>query len=207
MRALLDNEMQAAAEEAEAAGRTVVLGDQRVEELGEEVRSRATAALSDLASPLDGGWQRTVQEITQGVAQITDVGQRRREEGREGGEDSLGVQDFLDLEFALGVPVAVVRYVVSTALKAPGLAAAVGAYFAVVAVLPDSPMSDVIGLVLDVLTLRVFLGAVLRDRDEILARSIRSTCESSGGPGRTVVAVLGAAHCNGVRRCILDGRA
>ena len=41
LRGVLDNEMQAAAEVAEASGRAVVLGDQRVEDLGAEIGSLA----------------------------------------------------------------------------------------------------------------------------------------------------------------------
>uniref|UniRef100_A0A7S4PU89 TraB domain-containing protein n=1 Tax=Alexandrium monilatum TaxID=311494 RepID=A0A7S4PU89_9DINO len=206
LRGLLDNEMQAAAEEAEAAGRPVVLGDRRVEELLREVRSLAVTAASDLASPMAGGWQRTAQEIARGLSQVAGAGRGRpggREDGGEKGglsddRAALGVEDLLDVQLALGVPVAVFRYVLSTALKAPAFAAAVAAYFALVGALPDSPVSDAAGLALDVLTLRVLLGAVLRDRDEVLARSVRSAC-GSAGRGRAVVAVLGAAHCNGVR--------
>lgn len=45
-------------------------------------------------------------------------------------------------------------------------------------------------------------GVLLRDRDLILAQSIRRTCGTLSNPG-AVVAVLGAAHCNGVKRHLL----
>jgi pheromone shutdown protein TraB len=45
-------------------------------------------------------------------------------------------------------------------------------------------------------------GVLLRDRDLILAESIRRTCAAPGERG-TVVAVLGAAHCNGVKRHLM----
>ena len=48
----------------------------------------------------------------------------------------------------------------------------------------------------------VIPGVLLRDRDVILAESIRRTCATPGGSG-TVVAVLGAAHCNGVKRHLM----
>mmetsp|Transcript_16801 Transcript_16801/g.30127 ORF Transcript_16801/g.30127 Transcript_16801/m.30127 type:complete len:372 (-) Transcript_16801:314-1429(-) len=47
---------------------------------------------------------------------------------------------------------------------------------------------------------RVAAVALLLERDEILAASIRDCCRQAGN--RTVVAVLGMAHCNGVARLL-----
>jgi len=47
---------------------------------------------------------------------------------------------------------------------------------------------------------RSLLAVVLQKRDSILADSIANACVDHGGPGRVVVAVLGQAHCDGVRQ-------
>ena len=53
---------------------------------------------------------------------------------------------------------------------------------------------------------RVFLVLLLGDRNQILADAIASECEVAGDDGdATVVAVLGMAHLNGVKR-ILEAR-
>ena len=55
---------------------------------------------------------------------------------------------------------------------------------------------------------RLFLKALLETRNDVLSRSIRVACEESArsGEGGGVVAVLGAAHLNGVQlRLMGDG--
>jgi len=47
---------------------------------------------------------------------------------------------------------------------------------------------------------RSLLVVILQKRDSILADSIANACADHGGTGRVVVAVLGQAHCDGVRR-------
>jgi len=214
LRALLDNEMQAAAEVAEAAGQPVVLGDQKVEVIADEVNSLTKEALADLASPLQGGWQRTVMEIMKGFKRLLDSRSSKvarspsdtHETVAAEAKDTIDVQDFLDPELFLGIPVAVSRYLVSTLVRAPKVFAGFVATVWLLDVVPESPLSTLLDVVVNVLFLRVFLGALLRDRDSTLAQSIGEACKVSGGPGRTVVAILGAAHCNGVRRNLLKVR-
>ena len=55
-----------------------------------------------------------------------------------------------------------------------------------------------------VLLSRVFFGAMLDDRNAVLAENIRAACaERQDGAGE-VIAVLGAAHVNGVRQLLLE---
>ena len=64
-------------------------------------------------------------------------------------------------------------------------------------------------LVLDILQItiltRCFLVALLRDRNDILANSISKACEDAE-EGESVVAILGAAHLNGVQRRLYEGQ-
>lgn len=202
LRSLLDNEFQAAADIADSFGKPVVLGDQRIEVVSEEVGSLAQVALTDLFSPI-GGWQRTGSELMQGFVRLGNLRREARRDGQDGG-DYIGVPDLLDLGLLLGTPVAVLRYVASLALKAPNIFAVVAGYVTAAAVLPDNILTQVLYFTSEVVLLRVLLGALLRERDAVLARSLREVCEAAkqqaGGSSASVVVVLGAAHCNGVKR-------
>mmetsp|Transcript_56798 Transcript_56798/g.102012 ORF Transcript_56798/g.102012 Transcript_56798/m.102012 type:complete len:392 (+) Transcript_56798:50-1225(+) len=213
LRIVLDNEMQAAAEIAESAGCTVILGDQRIEDLMSEMSSLGKIALSDLASPLDGGWMRTGSDLLTGVGRLGDAKSKKRASTTtdtapqtRGAEDSIGLQD-LDFGILLGSPLAVVRYFLSIAFKAPLLFAGIVTFFAIFNMLPNGIFTDFLGVSSEVVLLRVLLGALLRDRDAILAKSICAACQVASKTGRSVVAVLGAAHCNGVKKHIMDGTA
>lgn len=57
MRGVLDNEFQAATEAAQPGVR-VVLGDQRIEDLGVSARAVVKSTWLDFSDPLGGGWGR-----------------------------------------------------------------------------------------------------------------------------------------------------
>lgn len=203
LRMLLDNEMQAAAEEAAEAGLPVVLGDQDVSDLSKSVVEVGQTAIKDLLSPFDGGWNRTASEIGDGLVRLFNVGKRAE---ILKSDDAISVKDFLDLELILGVPLAVFRYLCSSALKAPIFTTIMASTLIIAAVVPDSPLTDLALVAYQVVLMRIILGAVLRDRDGILAQSVSRVCKEVGGPGKSVVVVLGAAHCNGVKQQLLEGR-
>lgn len=154
--------------------------------------------------------------------------ERRYDEGIPGaGLSSLDL--LLDWRLAAGMPVSLFRYPLAWTLKSPkvivpfaafvwgleqlpymvplgGIDATTGSY------VPSGPETfvSVLFLALDVLQVvflsRLFLKALLETRNDVLARSIREACEASagasagrGGNGGAVVAVLGAAHLNGVQ--------
>lgn len=195
LRAILDNEMQAAEDVAKGAGKEVVLGDQRIEDLFEQIGVAWKEALDDLMDP-PNGWWRTGAEILQGLQLLFE---RKSTQGSAG----LGLWDFADPKLIAGFAVAVPRYLLSTALKAPTLILVlVGLYIVSSLVAYLGFLGDLIFLAVEMVLLRIILCVLLRDRDVILAESIRRTCATPGGSG-TVVAVLGAAHCNGVKRHLM----
>eukprot|EP00933_Yihiella_yeosuensis_P004322 TRINITY_DN10869_c0_g1_i2.p1 TRINITY_DN10869_c0_g1~~TRINITY_DN10869_c0_g1_i2.p1 ORF type:complete len:389 (-),score=62.35 TRINITY_DN10869_c0_g1_i2:84-1250(-) len=211
-RMLLDNEFQAAYDEADMGGRPVVFGDQGMDEMGRVVSSLLKTAVNDLATPFDGGWQRSFTDIRDGLKKLQQRPQKEQE-GSSRCADDIDLSDFLDFKLIVGFPVAIFRYAMTLLIKSPRLFAANVASLAVLKLLlteaPDqlpgsNPLADLVFIVVEVLTWRVLLGVLLADRDAILAKSIGDACASSGGPGRTVVAVLGALHCNGVKRRLLD---
>lgn len=205
LHSLLENEMQAAADAGRGA--KLVLGDERVEVVMQEMGSFGRMALADLASPLQGGWQRTAIDIFNGVSRLLDAGKQKRDSRPrlpwEQDEDRLNLNDFLDVKLLLGFPICFVRYVLSTALKAPLLFASVASYLTLFALLPENFLVDVSAVVTEVVLVRIILGALLQDRDLTLARSISDACKEAR-QGQSVVAILGAAHCNGVKRHLTD---
>lgn len=201
LRSIFDNEMQSAGDVAESSGRQVILGDQRVEDLLEQVTQTGKEAMDDFLNPLDGGWQRTGSSLSSGFTRLLNSSKKAKAKQ----DDSIGIQDFLDPMLLLGAPLAVARYVGSLTLRAPQVALGVGGYLAVFSVLPENIFIDIFSIVQEILILRVLLSAVLRDRDAILARSIKDACEALPRSEGSVVAILGAAHCNGVKRHLIEG--
>eukprot|EP00929_Paragymnodinium_shiwhaense_P064185 TRINITY_DN32129_c0_g1_i1.p1 TRINITY_DN32129_c0_g1~~TRINITY_DN32129_c0_g1_i1.p1 ORF type:complete len:412 (+),score=89.97 TRINITY_DN32129_c0_g1_i1:55-1236(+) len=207
LRMLLDNEMQAAAEVAEAAGRPVLLGDQRVEDLGSKLGGLFNESVADLLSPLDGGWQRVGGDIVEGLQGVAGkIQEKKADEGKKPAEseENLGAFDFADILLWVYFPVTFVRYISSALLRAPKVIGAVIGFLVAFALLPENLFTDLFGLCVDVLSIRIFFKALLQNRNSILARSIMDACRKNAGPGKSVVAILGAAHLNGVRTCLLE---
>ena len=197
LRVLLDNEMQAAEDVARGAGKEVILGDQRIEELFEQIGVAWKEALDDLLDP-PNGWWRTGTEILQGLQLLFE----RKSTGGSA-DDRLGLWDFADPKLVFGFAVAVPRYLLSTALKAPILILyVIGLYIFSNVLAYLGILGDLLFVAVEMVLLRIILCVLLRDRDLILAQSIRRTCGTLSNPG-AVVAVLGAAHCNGVKRHLL----
>ena len=222
-RLLLTNEMQAAADACEKYGARLVLGDQGIEELGGALKAEAKRTVADLLSPHEGGWVRVARDLTEGA----------EESFFSSGADGLRATDLLDPRLVLTAPVTLIRYPAALLLKAPKTAAFVLGWFGALALAPawvpafsDSMPSGVgaeaLVLALEVaqilLVSRVGMTALLRKRNEILAAKIHEACVAEaqavegaaggggdGGSERTVVAVLGAAHCNGVHAILARG--
>ncbi|CAE7660181.1 unnamed protein product, partial [Symbiodinium pilosum] len=175
-----------------------VLGDQRIEDLTRDITAAGRAAIDDMLSPPEG-WQRTGSALVNGMVSLANLRKRKAQSTGSSQEEALGLGDFADPELILGFVVAVPRYVLSTALKAPTLLAGVVAFYLICAVLPSGLLGDLVMIAFEAVLFRVILEVLLRDRDMILAKSIKDVCQKKDAPG-SVVAVLGAAHCNGVRR-------
>lgn len=209
MRNLLDNEFQAAAEEAGSSA--IILGDQPIADLGTSMKTLAKQTLIDLGTPWDGGWKRYADDVSDAV--------KREVNAAKGGVESPA--EVFDASLLLNVPVSLFRYPLAWLLKSPKLMVPLATFWLTIAALPgavesipdiatqsqaESLVTDVF-LVLDFLQLtllsRIFLVALLRDRNDILAASVSAACDAAK-EGECVVAILGAAHLNGVHRRLLD---
>ena len=200
---LLESEMGAAAEEAEGVGARLVLGDLDVDGVGELLKEAAKATLLDLVTPWTGGWQRVSRDVVLGADECF----------FRAGEAGLKLGDMLDARLVAGLPVSFVRYPVAALVKAPWVKSLqVLAFFAALFAAPalllaDSPDAEAswaqVGVAFGVDALqtvffaRVAVVSLLGERNVVLADAIREEAERSPD-GSVVVAILGAAHCNGV---------
>lgn len=154
-----------------------------------------------------------------------------RETSEYQGTDYLSAMDLFDEKLLLAAPLSFARYPLSILIKTPlqGLALFALLTFLTLhgpvelfadnaALLSQEPLTDLILEALGgfgvfaletVLLSRVFLTVLLLERNQVLAKNIRSECirlsEESGGAEKVCVAVLGMAHCNGVKN-ILSSR-
>uniref|UniRef100_A0A7S0X2V7 Uncharacterized protein n=1 Tax=Mantoniella antarctica TaxID=81844 RepID=A0A7S0X2V7_9CHLO len=229
MRKLLDNEFQAATEVAEPDVR-IVLGDQRIEDLSVSAKAVLKLTWEEFTNPLGGGWARLLANWQAGYArEVAGVPGA----GLTAGDLLFDWRLALcmpvslfryPLAWALKSPKVIIPFAafVFGLEQLPGLVpqgavdVASGAY---VATAPETAVSALF-LVLDVLQVvflsQLFLKALLEVRNDILARSIRTACQdaiaasAAAGAGSddevgAVVAILGAAHLNGVQYRLMEG--
>eukprot|EP00967_Tisochrysis_lutea_P131072 scaffold227450_cov30-Tisochrysis_lutea.AAC.1 len=215
LRSLFDNEMQAAAEVAEECGCPVALGDQAIEDTARRMAQLTGATMVEVLTPFSG------DDLRAGVGQLA----APRSNG-------VSLLTLLQPELLLGTPIALFRYPTSIAIKSPAIFALLVAVIALGLAYPADPSlvdgaGDEIYLelvealafaVLETIFLgRVFLVGLLEERNYVLARNIRraATARAESGTGkpgsirrsgRTVVAILGMAHLNGVRQILTTSR-
>ena len=190
MRALLDNEFQAAVEAAPDTAR-VVLGDQRIEDLSVSAKAQFKSTVTDFASPLGGGWQRLWDDARAAYA---------REVVGTGGLESLRFADLaLDPALVAATPLSLFRYPLAWSIKSPKVVVPFLGFVCGLAILPSLVPQGAVDatthryvasgaenavsalfLLLDALEVvflsRLFLKALLETRNDILAKSVRDAC-------------------------------
>eukprot|EP00566_Odontella_aurita_P015250 CAMPEP_0113549352 /NCGR_PEP_ID=MMETSP0015_2-20120614/13388_1 /TAXON_ID=2838 /ORGANISM="Odontella" /LENGTH=353 /DNA_ID=CAMNT_0000450057 /DNA_START=200 /DNA_END=1261 /DNA_ORIENTATION=+ /assembly_acc=CAM_ASM_000160 len=237
LRPFLDNEMQAAAEVGGAFGLPVILGDEEIEVVDEKMKDALKQTVKDIMNPFGGGWAAISNDMKTAWTEAVDPSwssqgrSGNKEEGKEGPQ-FLSSLDLFDAPLLLASPVSFIRYPLAILIKTPlqGLV-----LFSILTFLtingPAELMADNAALlshesatdiILDVfggfgafaletvLLSRVFLTVLLIERNEVLAKNIRSECvrlsKDSSGTGKVCVAVLGMAHCNGVKNILCSGK-
>jgi hypothetical protein len=221
MRWFLYNEMLAAADAAGDPAK-IRLGDQRIEDLGTCAKQTIGDTARDLANPLGGGWQKLVDDWRTGFD--------REINGRGDARGNLRAVDlWRDVSLLLGMPVSLFRYPLAWAIKSPKVIVPFASFVWTIEQIPslvtpgavdavtgtyvmsgEESLVSALFLALDVAEVvfisRLFLKALLETRNDILSRSIREAClesKAEGGDGG-IVAVLGAAHLNGVQLRLMD---
>ena len=133
--------------------------------------------------------------------------------------EAIGPAALLDPALLLATPVTAIRYPLAAIVKSPWLLLPLLGGFGLVAqdfaaaadpAAPPVSLEELGGAIafamLETLVVgRVFLVGLLEERNFALARNIRKAHFATKG-GDTVVAILGAAHLNGVKRLLTSTR-
>lgn len=210
-RKLFNNEMQAAQEACEEFKRPVILGDQDIETTNRRLKESLASSFSDLINPIVG-WPKLYNDVRSSSLQTVFLPS----------SDSviyLTANDFLDPKLLSASLSSFIRYPLAIFLKSPF------ATFAVLALLlilerydyfgnasGNSPVtiSDEIVDILEstfisflelIVLSRSFLVALLLERNDVIVKNIRASCQilkDNGENDKVVIAVLGMAHSNGV---------
>jgi hypothetical protein len=207
MHALLMNEFQSASEAAPDV--VPILGDMRIEDLGGKLKTSLKETTLDILIPTR--WQSYRADVESAI-------DGEIKAANDEGVTELG--DIFDIRLLANVPVSLFRYPLAWMLKSPALMVPFATFWLTIAALPgivesipdtaqqttaENVVTDVF-LALDILQIslltKCFLGVLLRDRNDILAKSISDACEGIDEE-QSVVAILGAAHLNGVHRRLL----
>ena len=205
IKAILQSEMKAACDLAtDSYQRPVVLGDQRINLTVASMKQGLKETLTDLSTPLNGGWGRYWRNVTMAREEALPFGRASGD-----GTPYLNPLAFLDPRLLLGFPVSLIKYPLSYFFKAP---LQTTAFFALVFAI-DQPPSDAATLLntLDMDTLnnlvstsaaatnaetvkdwvatlavsgleiaffaRLFLKDLLVERNKLLARNILEQCK------------------------------
>ena len=236
-RFVFDNEMQAASDTAKSFNCPVILGDQLINITNSEIKSSFVLTLKDFFQPFSGGWQRIISDVSNEI-DIPNLSKGFLSTGNEGKKDFLGVSDLLDYRILLSAPISLVRYPLAIVFRSPILAFALIAFYwfsftyssatastdvalvnmnnnihLIIQSIEDTLVSLLLVFLEGMLLSRVFLIAILSDRNKVLAESILARCRVQVNNNKNdelqpkkkvVVAVLGMAHWNGVKKLLTE---
>jgi len=185
-KALLMSEMKKGCDLAVAAGRPVVLGDQRINLTVASLKNGLQETLSDMSTPWSGGWARYWNNVT--VA--------REEALPFGSSYYLNAFAFLDPKLLLAAPVSLIKYPLSYFVKSPLKTTAVLALLvafdqspseaATLSTMTIEPSIASIGERIGSLAVsgleiaffaRIFLKELLMQRNVLLAQNILEQCK------------------------------
>ena len=210
-RKLLNNEMQAAQELCEEFKRPVMLGDQAIETTNRRLKESLASSFSDLLNPITG-WPSIYKDVRSSSLKTIFLPP----------SDSvtyLTANDFLDPKLLSASLSSFIRYPLAIFLKSPLASVIVLAILLILErydyfgdALGKSPItiSDEIVDILEstlvsvlelVVLSRSFLVALLQERNDVIVKNIRASCQTlkeNGENDKVVIAVLGMAHSNGV---------
>jgi pheromone shutdown protein TraB len=217
---VLKNEMMAASNIATSFNRPVILGDQCINVTNQRIALAFKDTIRDILNPFNG-WSRLYADVSQAVTSSLPTG-----------PNYLGASDFFDSKLLFNAPVSLLRYPLAFLIKAPltgtvtlstlllasylssmdGASTSSGIdwsdFVSIVSVVPSELLMSTLIFAFELALLsRVFIVTILAERNDVLAESIVRECFKAveNGEGKsTVVAVLGMAHCNGIKKIITE---
>lgn len=212
IRNFFGNEMLAAADQAKNYNIPIVLADQCINKTMDKIKSSLKTTAIDMFTPWNGGWSSISKDLALNFPLAFPTG-----------EGYLGLNDFLDPSLLLEAPAAFAKYSVAFMLGGPLGIMTWGGLFLLGLLtqsdstyLPETPLEEIAnfitsasGLIAELAFLsRIFLIAIVVDRNQAMAESILKECErlvTDGNPEDSVVAVMGMVHCNGIKK-LLESR-
>lgn len=225
MRQLLSNEMQGASESAQAYNVPTLLADQDINITNARMKETFKETLADLSSLQFGRLAGDLNRARKVALSPTLLDSSVR---------LLAPTDLLAPSLMLGTPVSLLRYPLAIALKSPIFGALLLGSVAAALLGADStpsvgalmvaagpPMGEgavwaerLVDTTQTLATVafevalvgRTFLVCLLEERNVVLAGNIRKACRDAG-EGQSVVAILGAAHLNGIAALLSNGEA
>lgn len=193
----------------------VVLADENLAENDARVNDAFLSSLKDLCDPLRG-WREIWMDFEKGYRESIDPSSVCKGEYLDWG-------DLFDPGMVFSTPIAIQRYYEAFWRKEPLKGTLLFSWIGFLAVmlsqrgldgltLTERGLASMGGFVLSLavglpLLGRVFLVALLGERNEILAQNIRKECKrlvETGAGDKVCVVVLGLAHCNGVKRLLCE---
>lgn len=219
---LLTSEMRTAHDLALEYGRPVILGDQRINVTTSRLGNGLKETLVDLIK-LD--WKSIARNITDARQQALPLG-----------EQYLGLDAFFEPNLLAAAPISLIKYPLSFWIKSPVSTTLLLALLfwtesssaATIDISQQASLADwtvsLVGSALEVvLFARIFLKELLAERNQVLASNILEQCQtyqndqprwkrlfrrpsSDIQEKKTVVAVLGMAHCNGIKKLLQEQR-
>eukprot|EP00560_Eucampia_antarctica_P009088 CAMPEP_0197827510 /NCGR_PEP_ID=MMETSP1437-20131217/4255_1 /TAXON_ID=49252 ORGANISM="Eucampia antarctica, Strain CCMP1452" /NCGR_SAMPLE_ID=MMETSP1437 /ASSEMBLY_ACC=CAM_ASM_001096 /LENGTH=419 /DNA_ID=CAMNT_0043428361 /DNA_START=77 /DNA_END=1336 /DNA_ORIENTATION=+ len=179
---ILKSEMKAATDEALKYGRPCILGDQRINATGESLGETFRQTFVEIASPLDGGWNRLITEFKDAVAVAFPTG-----------EGYLSPFSILDPRLLIAAPVSFAKYPLSFLARNPISTLIVFSFLGFLTYLDASNGGGV-----------AFADATLEEQAKSLVASLLFSGLEFGLFGRILVQVLLAERNEIIAKNILD---
>eukprot|EP01038_Epipyxis_sp_PR26KG_P009371 gene9371-12627_t len=210
----LHNEMQAAYNTALKYNAPIILGDQYINITNSNIGNAMKQTIKDVLTPFNG-WSSLYNDVSRAI-----------EEALPSGPNYLGLSDYFDSKLMLAAPVSLIRYPLAFIIKAPKksipflsamilLAASSNQFSMGDSLTSTASFTEILSSFASIsaeflLLSRVFLIAILSERNVILAENILAQCrkinnnngKNSLESPKTVIAILGMAHCNGIKKIL-----
>jgi hypothetical protein len=210
---ILSNEMTSAAQIAESNNKLLILGDQDISITNRRMKETLQQSFIDLLSPWSGGWKRLYEDFSNGYSEAINP-------SSSNADTYLGLRDFFDAKLLLSLPSSLIKYPLATIVKSPVIGTIIVGTIALSAAAAGDDgfvgttfaeriaevSSGALGSLLEIALLaRSFTTALLQERNIVLTKNIQTACvnikkTTRGKKKKTLVAVLGMAHLNGIAK-------
>mmetsp|Transcript_6042 Transcript_6042/g.9381 ORF Transcript_6042/g.9381 Transcript_6042/m.9381 type:complete len:209 (-) Transcript_6042:272-898(-) len=199
--------MQVAEYLANAFEAELILGDARISETIKKLKHSYAETLRQILNPFK--WKKLIEKILKSLFAVIGGG--------------IGFRDVFDPAILLSGPIAILRYFIAAVKHRSIVLVLFGfSFFHLWMNGATSDLAQINGMeksanlimsvwlgassLFTILTLNAMITVLLDDRNRTLAKAIQRQCRLARS-GEVVVAVLGMAHCSGVKKLMLRNNA